>query len=128
MNIELANISNWFGTNKPSVNLKKTNCMLICSGYTFQEDNKLLLMHKSEEIIQVNEFKYLGVIIDETLNFNVHVNKSKSKVNPRTGLLWRIRNSIPFELAKDLYGSLIETHFVYCSCIYDACSLDLKRQ
>ncbi len=95
--------------------------------YKFKDD-KLLLMHGLEEIIQVSEFKYLGVIIDETLSFAPHINKLKSKVNQRTGLMWCIRHSIPLEPAKDLYCSLIEPYFIYCSFIYDACNLELKRQ
>ena len=62
------------------------------------------------------------------MNFGPHVTKLKSKINQRTGLLWRVRNSIPISLAKDLYTSLIEPHFIYCNSIYDACSVEMKRQ
>ena len=85
-------------------------------------------MHGNDEVVQAKEFKYLGVIIDETLNFAAHNNKLKAKINQRTGLLWRIRNSIPFELARNLHCSLIEPHFIYCSYIYDACNIKQKRQ
>ena len=100
MNTELANINKCFGANKLNVIIKETNCVFLHSRYKFRAYNKLLLMHDTDEIIQISEFKYLGITIDGTLNFSAHINKLKSNINQCTGLLWRVRNSIPYELAK----------------------------
>ncbi len=51
-----------------------------------------------------------------------------SKVHQCTSLLWWIRSCISFNLARDLYNSLIDPIFIYCSHIYDACSLNACRQ
>ena len=85
-------------------------------------------MHGSEEVKQVDSFKYLGVTLDTHLDFKKHVSKICAKVTQRTGLLWRIQGCIGLNLAKDLYTSLIDPHFQYCSFIYDSCQLLQKRQ
>ena len=41
--------------------------------------------------------------------------------------MWRIRSCISKELAKDLYISLIDPYFQYCSYVYDGCQLNGKR-
>ena len=50
------------------------------------------------------------------------------KINQRTGLMWRITSCISMELAVDLYKSLIDPIFIYCSQLYDACTITSSRQ
>ena len=75
-----------------------------------------------EMLTQVAQAKYLGVELDEHLQFNCHVNKLCGKVKSGADLLWRMRSFISESLAKDLYLSLIHPHFSYADIIYDACS------
>ena len=55
------------------------------------------------------------------LNFNSHIDKVCGKVNQRTGLSWRVCPFISLNLAKQLYTSLVEPHFLYLDYIYDGC-------
>jgi len=41
------------------------------------------------EITKVNSEKYLGVHIDEKLNFSMHVQKAASKANQTAGIVFR---------------------------------------
>ncbi len=128
LNMELAQLSRWFSVNKLSINIGKTRSMLFRSKHKYKHNTELLIMHEQEEVIQVKEFKYLGMMVDEYLDFTPHVNRVCSKVNQRTGLLWRVRNCIGKELAIDLYTSLIDPHFQYCAFLYDSCQLAQKRK
>ena len=127
LNQELNNLSNWFAANKLSINISKTCSVLFRSRHKFHAENELLIIHESQEVQQVSHFKYLGVILDQHLDFKSHVDYIRGKVSQRTGLMWRIRNCISTQLAKDLYISLIDPYFQYFSFVYDGCQLNSKR-
>ena len=102
--------------------------MLICNPCSYRGGTELLIMLDDTEINQVEYFKYLGVYVDDCLNFEKHTEKLIDKISQRTGLLWGTRRCINKELAKYLYQSLIEPHYIYCQFIYDACSINMKRK
>ena len=66
-------LNRWCISNKSTVNAKKTNFIL------FHTNNKPILNSFSEittefmKIKRVNSFKYLGITLDETLNWSEHV-------------------------------------------------------
>ena len=65
-----------------------------------------------------NETRFLGVIIDEKLNWEAHINNLKRKLNYASATLNRIRDSIPDHLHRDLYYTLFESHLSYCISVW----------
>ena len=57
--------------------------------------------------------KFLGVTIDENLNWLPHIENLKRKLILSQGALYRIKDSIPKRLHKTLYHSLFESHLTY---------------
>ena len=111
----------WFDTNKLCMNSCKTKTMLFTSNHSNLKDQQLNITVNDEVLNSVSSFKYLGVELDRYLNFEQHMNKICSKVNERTGLLWRIRSFINTSLASELYTSLIEPYFLYSDFVYNGC-------
>lgn len=72
---------NWFAINKLTMNVKKTKCMLITMNKTISLEFKINLMVYNDIIEQVNEFKYLGLIIQCNLKWNAHIQEIKKKNN-----------------------------------------------
>ncbi len=75
LRIEISTVQQWLYANKVTRNVCKTKLMI------FGAKNKLkdipislidLKIH-NEKIELLNEFKYLCVILDNTLNFNAHI-------------------------------------------------------
>ena len=64
-------------------------------------------------IEQVSETKFLGIIIDDKLNWDPHIKYLKQKLSCAAGILNRIKNSIPNNLYKNLYHTLFESHLCY---------------
>ena len=62
---------------------------------------------------KVSSTKFLGVTIDENLNWYSHLSKLTKKLASCSGMLNRIRDNIPCELHKDLYHTLFESHLTY---------------
>ena len=77
------------------------------------EKQQFTLRIHNNKIKRVNEIKFLGVVIDENLNWNSHINKLLKKLSCSTGVLNLIKNNIPEELYKDLYCTLFESHLAY---------------
>jgi hypothetical protein len=74
-------------------------------------------------IKKVNETKFLGVIIDEKLSWDPHITALRRKLNYASATLYRIRDSIPIHLRKDLYHTLYESHLSYCISVWGGSAL-----
>ena len=74
----------------------------------------------------VEQAKFLGVIIDENLNWAAHIKYLKRKLNYASSTLNRIRDYIPEYLHRDLYYTLFESHLSYCISVWgDAAKLKI---
>ena len=78
LNRELAKLFVWFSINKLSLNLGKTNYMLFRSR---PPDLELHLKINNAEIPKVTATKFLGIIIDDRLNWKPHIQSVKSKLS-----------------------------------------------
>ena len=72
---DLNNISSWCANNNLVINPQKTKCMLICSSLKRRNlhSASLNLQLDSCKIEHVKSFKMLGMHVDETLSWSVHV-------------------------------------------------------
>ena len=78
------------------------------------------------EIRRVKSVKYLGMIVDDKLTWEQHIEFISEKMVRNTGILKRIRNFIPQESLLLLYHILIEPYLRYCSIVWGQCSESLK--
>ena len=58
--------------------------------------------------------KYLGVVLDNSLSFNLHIDYVKKKVSKTLGTFSRIRSSLTTEASNRLYESMIVPNLEYC--------------
>ena len=115
LNEDDGNLNSWFRHNV-------YKCMMFCNSRSNHKDVSLSINMNDPPVEEVSDFKYLGLNVDKHLNFEYHAEKIANKVKACTATLWRCRSFITLDLAKDLYSSLIEPHFVYCCSHYDGCS------
>ena len=117
-NIELSNLSQWIYSNKLYINYAKTNYMLFCpklkpvSSYDLASAPKLLFNGRNIERVRV--VKYLGVFIDENLNWSDHINYVISRVSSLTGILSRNKAILPMKCKNDIYFALVHSTLIYC--------------
>ena len=62
--------------------------------------------------------KYLGMYIDEKMNFSNHIEYVCSKVSRSIGILYRIRLLVPRRVLVNLYYCLIYPYLTYCNIIW----------
>ena len=58
----------------------------------------------------IDSIKYLGVLIDSKLNFNLHLNLVRSRISRGTGIIYRLQSYFPRSLLMKLYYSLIYSY------------------
>ena len=71
INNEIRNIISWLNANNLSVSLEKTNLILFSPKNVPKLNIDLLINHT--KITEVNQTKFLGVIIDNNLNWSAHI-------------------------------------------------------
>ena len=74
-----------------------------------------------KELKRVAEYKYLGVILNESFSWNAHVNYLISKVRKRIGILGHNRRSISMHTAGIIYRSLILPVLDYYDTVWNCC-------
>ena len=103
--------------NKLHINMNKC-CHIHFKSKSRSDHNmtQLNLALKIDNFIikKTSEAKFLGVIIDENLNWDAHIKHLRRKLNYATATLNRMRSCIPDYLHKDLYYTLYESHLSYC--------------
>ena len=70
------------------------------------------------EIKQVNDARYLGVILDESLNFKKQYEVLKNKLENTVKALICTRNILNCRAKFQLYNALFESHVSYCAISY----------
>ena len=96
LNLDLANLSQWLHYNKLVLNMKKTEFMTFGTRQRLarQKCDETDISLNGQSIKHTDTFKYLGVVLDDTLSFNDHVDYVRMKVSKILGMFSRIRPSL----------------------------------
>ena len=113
INKELDNIYNWLCVNKLSLNIPKTKFMIFHHRQRNIENLIPNLLINNYHIEKVAEFNFLGITLDEHLNWNNHIQKICNKISRNIGCLSKLKNYLPLFTLKLLYSSLILPYLQY---------------
>ena len=111
-NTYLTELSEWFKANKLTLNISKTNYVIFSKSTTSRNTN-LALKIGIEHITKVPHVKFLGVIIDERLDWNNHIDICKNKLSSGIYAINSLKNTIPTIQLKPLYYTLIHPYLTY---------------
>ena len=125
LNNALSAIHSWMVSNGLCVNLSKTKSMLIHSSR--KHPPPLKIVFNGSPIEQVVKFRLLGVVVDQHLKWNHHIDYILKIIVRNLHLLRRISWFLPRQTLITFYFSYIASHFNYCSLVWDpCCSSNLK--
>ena len=89
MNKYIRSLSKWLNANKIPLSITKTEVLIFkCKGRDFGTDLKLKLCGK--KLFTSKSVKYLGVILDEHLQWNFHINQLCLKLNKANAMYCKI--------------------------------------
>ncbi len=117
INEELEKIQQWLNLNKLSLNVKKTKFMFFHNRKDTIKSN-LKLNINNVAIEQVKKFCFLGLIINDSLNWKDHINEISNKIAKTVGVMNRMKNSVPTKALKLIYSSLILSRLHYCNLVW----------
>ena len=111
LNCELAKVSDWLAANKLSLNVKKSNFLYFHYGNCKKHNINLTLNDTLVEEKQVT--KYLGVMIDNKLNWKFHIEHVRAKLARGNGIISKVRYYVNEQCLRNLYYSFIHSHINY---------------
>ena len=115
VNQDLEKISDWFRANKLTLNAKKTVSMLFSPN---QKRCKYELFINSELVKNVEYTKFLGVWIDNNLNWQHHLIKLYTKLKQGIGMLRQANRFLDLNTKKILYYAQFYSHLNYCISVW----------
>ena len=120
---ELDNISDWMRVNKLSINPDKTEFMVIGNPRRTNKfaDLSPFFLGKNE-ISRVDKTKYLGVMVDDKLNWGNQFRSVKGKITSGLASLKMLKNIIPQSQLMHVYYALIESHLRYANVVWGSLS------
>ena len=122
LNQDLVNLQNWLHGNKLSLNVVKTQSLIIGSRPNIQKIEKQTEAKPSfeQKINVITDTKYLGVQIDDKLQWDRHIKKAKAL--RALGLIKHAKKFLPSGVLQKIYRGIVEPHFSYCCSVWGCCN------
>ena len=117
MQTEINKVSEWLNVNKLSLNIKKTKFILFRSPNK-KPKQELKLSINDENIKQVKNTIFLGIIIDECLTWNEHIDQVTKKIIRASGIIAKIRYFVNRNTLKLVYYALVYPYLTYGNLIW----------
>jgi hypothetical protein len=144
INVELKKLASWFKANKLVLNTSKTKYMIFRTknrninlqgknvvfdfnyndnASTYDNDKVIVLQRVHNNGDPDNQtYKLLGVLFDEYLTFNQHLQYVQSKISRSLYLLNRSKNFLSKTALRMLYFATVHSHLNYCPFILSIAS------
>jgi len=110
-NQEINNVDYWLKRNKLTLNYKNSNNMIIGNKLPKATSFKLIVNH--DVIPQTNNIKYLGVILDDKLSWQPHVDHTIKMLSRACGMVFKLRHYVPLSTLKLIYFSTFHSVIQY---------------
>ena len=112
LNIDLKLLYKWLLANKISLNCSKTE-MIIFRKPTDRISFKFKIKLNGHRLYQSDSIKYLGILLDSTLNWKHHCDILSKKLKRGNGMLMKIRHYVHKKELKSIYYALFSSHLNY---------------
>ena len=109
-------ISRWFEYNKLTLNASKTSYVIFRSSRYPNEHLPNSLTYNNITIHRESHATYLGVILDEYLNYNAHVDDLCDKLKRLFPVFYNIRNYLNIDHIRTIYFTMLYSRLKY-GCI-----------
>lgn len=129
LQLTLTDISQWCSQNNMVLNPSKCKSMVVTTRQKHQLSTLSLdLSINANSIEQVSTHKILGMIIDDKLRWQPHIENLCRQVNKNLFLLSKLQSIISKDARKMFYNAHIKPHIDYASVIWDGCSEALFKR
>ena len=128
LNSELNDLKLWMQGNKLSLNVLKSQTMVVGSKPKIKKITDKIVDHPKffiggSQVENVDRVKYLGVIIDKNLNWEEHISNARTKFSRAIGFLKYSRKFLPQNTLSKTYSGIVEPHFRFCCSVWGCCGV-----
>ena len=110
VNTELKEVVKWLQLNKLSLNASKTELIFFRSNkHPLNHDNISIKMN-GLRLTPVDHVKYLGMFLDQFLNWNVHIDELSKKLSRANGILSKLRYNAPLDKCLQVYYAIFYSY------------------
>ena len=102
INTDLKLLYDWLCANRLSLDAKKTEFLIFRPPRYKILDRVSLNLHDTK-LFESSTIKYLGIILDNKLNWKAHIRERSKKLSRAVGLLYKIRYLTPPSVLRSLY-------------------------
>ena len=110
---ELNNVYKWFLVNRLSLSLNKSNCILFHGKNRNPMSQIKGLCIDTEVIPRVTHYKYIGLLLDERLTWDYHINHLCQQLTKYFTIFYNIRYFIDNRLIRVIYYAYIYSNIKY---------------
>lgn len=120
MNEDLEIINDWMGDNRLIVNSNKSQYMFFGSEIRLKEINKenIKVSINKNILKEATSIKYLGVKMDQNLNFKLHVEYIAGKMAQKIQFINRISDKIDIKTRSLLFRAIVLPHLDFCASLF----------
>ena len=126
INQELKTLYKWLTQKGLSLNTGKTKFIIKSKFNTISNTNHNGIFINGQRIEQVDQYKYLGVKVDEYLTFSKHAEYVTYKIAKKLNLMNRMISYLSSLAKLTIYKTIILPHFNYCLSILSLLTLTEK--
>ena len=120
LNSDLQNIFKWLCNSKLSLNCDKTVSMLFGSQSMLKKCDHVNVKVNGKKIKPVHSMKYLGMVLDPCLKWDLHIDQMCIRISKLIRLLSRLRYTVNLTNMKLIYNAIILHIFDYGDSLYDS--------
>ena len=128
INHDLKLLTTWLRANRISLNTRKTENLLFRPKSKRNITKHLNFRISGQYIARTTQVKYLGLTMNEHLDWDLYFSQLKKKLNRGIGLLSKIRHFTPKHLLKTLYVSLFNSNLIYGCQIWGKIKIKNSRR
>jgi hypothetical protein len=119
INIKLQKLNTWCKKNGLTISVEKSKYIIFHKAQDSKNINgSVKVSINRQDLERVYSFKYLGIVFDSTLSFNMHLNYVNSRVNCAVSKLYSIQRLISEKILKLLINSYVDSIINYCIAIW----------
>ena len=118
MNSDLRQVCDWLKLNQLTLNIKKSQFMLIGSNSRLRRIDSIVISADGKQLKEAQCFPYLGLIINQNLTWEDHIEHMRNKINKKLGLLRRIKSCLPLSARITFFNSFVLPLFDYGDIIW----------
>ena len=123
---DLDSLISWFRSNFLMLNVSKTKIMLIGTHQRLNTVDSFSVTAGNTILERVGTFKYLGVLMYQTLSWKEHISSMGRTISSRLAILRHTQKVLPKSSCLTLFNTMVLPLFDYCAVVWDSRGLESK--